>query len=346
MVTIKDVAKEAGVSIGSVSNVINNAPNITQETREKVLAAMEKLGYKPKTTIKPVKRQSMHCIGLIVPGINNPYYSELARGAEDVALKNQYGILQGNSDRFKEKEAQYIDLLLQKKVDGIIMAEPQMSPTDIVRLSTRCPLVLLDVSMNLIGDFDIINIDDASGTRSGMELLYAYGHRRIAFISGILASEASRVRMETYTDFMESHGLGGQDDLLKHGTFSWPSGYATADELFRTVDPPSAVFAANDLMAIGAMKAAQERQMRIPHDVSIIGYDGIDTTQLMTPRLTSVRRPQYESGTLAVELLLRRVQAMDAGEKCPPQLVTLTPELLLRESVGYKAPDKRTPVYR
>ena len=335
MITIKDVAREAGVSIGSVSNVLNKTSYVSSDMQESVMNAVEKLGYVPRTKAKRDKRLSTNCIGLIIPDINNPFYPEMARGVEDLAVKNGYSLLLGNSDRNRDKESKYIEVLLKKKVDGIVIVKPQLSPKEIARLSAKCPLILVDNAMNVDGNCDIINVDDIGGITAGMKLLYGYGHRRIAFISGLLESESSRMRLRAYEEFMESHGIAHHDELVKNGTYSWHSGYTCAVELFRTVSPPTAIFAANDLMAIGAMKAANERKISIPNEVSIIGYDGIEMAQLVTPRLTTIRQPKYETGSLAMELLLKRIQNTNVGYIAAPKITTLRTEVLHWESVGY-----------
>lgn len=339
MVTIKDVAREAGVSLGTVSNVLNGLPSVSLQNREKVMNAVDKLHYQPLTHAP--KALSTNSVGLIIPDINNPYYPELARGAEDAAMKNGCTVLLCNNDRNTDKERKYVDILLDKGVEGIIMVKPRMTPEEIARLGGKCAFVLVDNGKDAGGPYDIINVDEIDGMTAAMSLLYDYGHRRIAFISGLLESESSRMRLKAYSDFLNARELCVESELIKTGAYNWYSGYACATELLRAVEPPTAIFAANDLMAIGAMRAARERRMRIPHDVSIMGIDDIEMAQLTTPQLTTVRQPKYEIGAAAVDLLVKRIRAKAERRAYPAQLITLKAEIMLRESVGYANPNTK-----
>lgn len=338
MATMKDVAREANVSLGTVSNVMNNRASVSEENRIKVMNAVHKLKFRPNIAARTLKTNSSKSIGLVIPNINNPFYPELARGVEDTARKSGYSVLLCNNDRNIDKEREYINILMEKNIDGIILVKPKISLDEINEIENQCSTVLVDVDFAINSTFDAINVDDFNGMINGMNLLYEYGHRRIAFISGLLESKSSRTRRDTYLKFLYDKGIPVQEELIKNGSFDWYSGYTCTVELLRNINPPTAIFAANDLMAIGAMKAIHERRLKIPFDISVLGYDDIDMATLCTPQLTTVRQPKYEIGILSVETLLERIKSKDdANERIGKQIILKT-EIILRESIGYVNP--------
>ena len=335
MATIEEVAKEAGVSRGTVSNVLNNFPSVSEENREKVIKAINKLKYTPNRAARMLKTKISKSIGLVLPDISNPFYSELARGVEDTGRKAGYSVFLCNSDRDIAKEQEYIRILIEKNVDGIILVKPGIAEEEIDEINRDCRVVLVDTDEALSHRYDVINADDYDGVSEVMNLLYDYGHERIALIYGQLESNSSRRRLAAYKDFFARKGVTVDNDLIKQGSYDWYSGYSCTVELLRMANPPTAVFAANDLMAIGAVKAIRERRMNIPLDISVVGYDDIDLAALYSPQLTTVRQPKYEMGTMSMEALLRRLGAggkSDAGEG---SIVTLKTNVILRETVGY-----------
>ena len=335
MPTMKDVAREANVSLGTVSNVLNQRPSVSEANREKVMRAVEKLQFRPNTAARTLKTKSSRSIGLIIPDINNPFYPELARGVEDTAKKYGHSILLCNNDRNKEKEREYIDILIEKNVDGIILVKPRIGIAQLQKIREICPVVAVDADYVPEGQFDIINVDDDNGMRLAMELLYEYGHRRIAFISGLLESVSSRSRRQAYIDFLTEKSIPVRPEYIAMGAYNWYSGYTCTVELLRLLTPPTAIFAANDLMAIGAMKAIHERRQKIPLDISVMGYDDIDMASLCTPQLTTIWQPKYEIGVLSVNMLLNHRRS----EEIESKQVTLKTEVRLRESVGYANPN-------
>ena len=340
MTTIEEVAKEAGVSRGTVSNVLNNYPSVSEENREKVLKAINKLKYTPNRAARMLKTKISKSIGLVIPNISNPFYPELARGVEDAGRKAGYSVFLCNSDRDIAKEREYMRILIEKNVDGIILVKPGITAEEIDEVGRECRIVLVDTDEELSQRYDVINVDDYGGVSEVMNLLYDYGHERIAFIYGQLQSNSSRRRLAAYKDFFARKNVTADSDLIKEGSYDWYSGYSRTVELLRKVDPPTAVFAANDLMAIGAVKAIRERRMNIPLDISVVGYDDIDLAALYSPQLTTVRQPKYEMGVMSIEALLRRLGPdgkSDAGEG---SIATLKTNVVLRETVGYARRDR------
>lgn len=331
---MRDVAREAQVSLGTVSNVLNNVSTVTEENRKKVLEAIKGLKYRPNTAARVLKTNISKSIGLVIPDITNPYYPDLARGVEDIARKHGYTIFLCNDDRNSLKEKNYIDALISKNVDGIILVKPKQSCEEIEDIQKRCNVVLVDADDVTGYKCNLINVDDYSGAMQAMNLLYEYGHRKIAFVSGQLESMSSIRRQEAYINFLKSKNIEIDESFIKKGQYDWHSGYKSAIELFGQKNRPTAIFAANDLMAIGAMKAAREKGVSVPGDMSIIGYDDIDMASLCTPQLTTVKQPKYETGMISMEMLIASLEPSTSEKAKDRQVVTLRTEVIVRDSVA------------
>jgi len=332
MPNMKDVAKAAGVSVGTVSNVLSGRAAVSIAKQEKVKIAIQKLGFRPNGAARTLRTNASKNIGLIIPDIENPYYPELARGVEDAAEKAEYSVLLCNGDRSRNKERRYVDFLLEKGVDGIIIVKPRLSIDELRALSELTALVLVDAEDDsATGSFDIVNVEDYAGVWVGMELLYELGHRRIAYIAGLPESISGSERKRAYIDFVARYGLDTDAGLRREGNFSWHSGFAEAYELLSSLRPPTAIVAANDLMALGALKAINERGLSIPQDVSLIGFDDIAMAELSYPALTTIRQPKYEIGSMSVKMLFERMQNREDNSF---RKVMLKTELILRKSAG------------
>ncbi|HEY5585823.1 MAG TPA: LacI family DNA-binding transcriptional regulator [Ruminiclostridium sp.] len=334
MGTMKDIAKEAGVSLGTVSNVLNGVQTVSEENRKKVLDTVKRHNYRPNSAARTLKTKISKSLGLIIPDITNPYYPELARGAEDAAKRCGYSVFLCNNDRNVEKEREYVNVLIEKNIDGIILVKPKLSCEEILEIQGKCHVVLVDMNDEVVPGCDIINVDDYAGTIKAMTVLHEFGHKRIAFISGMMESKSSKCRQEAYITFLKDHDISVNETYIKRGSYDWYSGYKCTVELLKSTKLPTAIFASNDLMAIGAMKAVRERQMDIPYDISVIGYDDIDIASLCTPQLTTIRQPKYEIGVLGVETLIKRINAGVKNENYETKTVTLDTQMIIRETVG------------
>lgn len=331
MPTMKDVAREAGVSLGTVSNVLNNKDTVLAENRRKVMEAVERLGFRSNMTARTLKTKSSSDIGLIIPNINNPFYPELARGVEDAANESGFTVLLCNDDRDAGKERSYINSLTMKNVCGIILLKPQITLAEVDEISRRMAVILVDVGTPLGSAYNVVNVDDRSGVTKGLKLLYEHGHRNIAFIKGLNDSLSSQDRVGAYTDFLKAKGLPVRKEYIYQGNYNWNGGYEAARHLLALPKPPTAIMAANDLMAIGSMKAAQNMGFDVPGDVSVIGFDNLDLTNLCSPQLTTINQPKYEMGTKSVELLMR---CLSNGNGAKGEKVILKTEVVKRESVA------------
>lgn len=327
--TIQDVADRAGVSISTVSRVVNDAGYpMRAETRQRVLEAVEALGFRPSPIARSLVGKPTRTIGLIVPDISNPYYPLLSRGVEDVASEQGYTVIFCDTDRSAAKVRRYMEVLREKQTDGFIFAgggleedgEPLLTEKDGGRVV-------------LIGRhrwrFPSVQVDNIAAAYGATEHLIQLGHDRIAFISGPRNLTSARDRLVGYRKAMKE--LGGKDDesLVVEGDFRSESGYEAAASLLRRGSRPTAIFAANDRMAIAAMAAASDMGMRVPENVAVVGFDDTPNARYVRPALTTVALPSYEIGASAARLLLRLL----AGEVVE-ETACLPTRLVVRQSCG------------
>lgn len=336
MINITDVAREAGVSIATVSRVVNNNNYpVRAETRAHVLEAVERLGFRPNDLARGLMQKSTRTVGLLVPDLANPYYPEIARGVEDAASAQLYALVFCNTDRRADKTEYYVNTLLQKRMDGIIIAG---GGTDFTEASTAfaeygAPVVF--IGRHQEGGHSV-QISNAAAARDATGHLTLLGHQAIAFLAGPLALTSVQDRLEGYRAGLQDAGLGFDERLLREGDFGERSGYESAQSLLAQHPRPTAIFAANDLMAIGAMAAVRDAGLAVPGDVSVVGFDGIALGSYVRPALSTVAIPTYELGTAAMRMLLElleRKQHPELGlEPEEVRTVWLPTELMVRES--------------
>ena len=336
MSTIKDVAKAAGVSIGTVSNVLNSPEIVTPEKRMRVQEAISRLSYQPNLVARTLKTRISKSIGLIIPDIKNPYYPAVARGVEDAAQRAGFTVFLCNNDRNVEKEREYIEALCKKEVDGLILVKPQVTPEELQRLSQQHSIVLVDADVHLAPEVqcNFVNVDDKGNVAKALEILYEQGHRRIALISGLLESSGSKITHDVYLEFLRKRKIPVNPSYIIRGNYEWTGGLAAARELLSLESPPTAIFAANDLMAIGAIRAAREAGLRVPEDISVFGYDDIDMAQFCDPPLSTIHLPKYELGTASVDLLVEEFRLAASGQEPASRRLLLDTRIILRESTG------------
>lgn len=298
--TIKDVAREAEVSTMTVSRVINKKEYIAPVTREKVLAAIEKLNYQLNTVARSLVAKKTDFIGLLVPDIGNPFFADLVKGAEGLARKRGYSLILGDTEGKIENEETYIDAMQGRMCDGIIMVAPRIDESRILKLNEILPLVLVDRYINSDAVMQIW-IDNTKGAFKAVEHLIELGHRRIGFISGPLNVQNSFRREKGYRDALSQYGIDFDLSLELIGDFYFETGYRLLDHFIDMDNPPTAIFASNDLMALGLIKKAKERGLDIPADLSVVGFDDIFLASMIDPPLTTVRHPTIEMGIEAIE---------------------------------------------
>jgi LacI family transcriptional regulator len=326
--TMRDVAEHAGVSVTTVSHVINDTRHVSEELRTRVEEAMRELAYQPNALARSLRRNESCTIGMILPDGTNPYFAEIARSIEDKSFSEDYSVIICNSDGDLSKELNYINVLMEKRVDGIIFVAAGMSAAHIRMLQEkRMPVVVVDRDSPGVM-VDSVQIDNAAGGQLATDHLVELGHERIACIAGPSYVTPSGERVDGYRRALHEAGLSADADDVLLGNFNAESGYQAATQLLSRSDPPTAIFACNDLMAIGAISAARAMGFRMPRDISIVGFDDIQLAHYSNPPLTTVRQPKYEMGRLATNLLLERIQDPDMQ----PRARVLDTQLVVRAS--------------
>jgi LacI family transcriptional regulator len=330
LATMRHVAECAGVSVTTVSHVINHTRPVSEELREKVLAAMDELGYQPNRLARSLRRGETHTIGMIVPDNVNPFFAEIARGIEDAGSGEGYSVILCNSDGNLEKELFYHNVLTAKQVDGILFVAVGAS-TEVIRSlqKRRMPLVVIDREVPDVA-VDSVLIDNAEGGRQATRHLLDLGHRRIGCITGPSDLTPSAARVTGYRQALHEAGIAADEALVVRGDFMYESGHRAAHRLLAMDDPPTALFACNDLMAIGAISAAVSAGWQVPADLSVVGFDDVRLASFANPPLTTIAQPKYEIGVLAVTMLLERMQDYDM----PPRRRQLDTHLVVRRSTA------------
>jgi DNA-binding LacI/PurR family transcriptional regulator len=328
--TIYDVAKEAGVSIATVSKVINGKGKISGETRDAVLAIMDRLDYQPSVIASALTGKKTFTLGLLVPDISNPFFAEIARAIEDQGQHYGYSVVMCSTDNKDEKVERYINLLLQKSVDGIIIATG-IDKKDILEqlLSKRIPVVLLAREMPLVAVNTVV-VDDYVGGSLAANHLLELGHRRLAVLSESAKVISSRERVRGFRQTMESEQIPFREDWLKFCDYKVEDGKQKALQLLQseTGDRPTAIFACNDMLAVGALQAAKEAGVKVPDELSIVSFDNTILSTVTDPPLTTIAQPMEHMGKLVVDLIVEELK----GESSVKHRTVLRPELLIRES--------------
>ncbi|WP_407313328.1 LacI family DNA-binding transcriptional regulator [Desulfosporosinus sp. SB140] len=308
MATIRDVARLAGVSVATVSRVINQKDLVNPETAGQVLKAIEQLQYVPNAVARGLAGKRMGIIALILPDILNPFFPALARGVEDVAHKQGLTVILGNSDDLGLKESSYIKVLKKKYVDGFIFASNTIREEDVIALRREgIPIVLLDRGLTTTA-CPIIRSNNREGAKLAVQHLLDQGCQRIAHIYGPQEFITARERLLGYEDIIgESQGFS--PSLMVPGHFDIESGRKGVAQLLARHPDIDGIFAGNDLMAVGALKALHERGIRVPEQVKVCGFDGIGLTEITEPELTTVAQPIYEMGGLATRILLDEIES-------------------------------------
>lgn len=332
MPTIRDVAKYAGVSFGTVSNVLNGVSTVTEENRIKVENAIAQLGYRRNQAAFQLRSNRSNSIGLVIPDITNPFYPEVARGVDDMARSSRFNMFLCNKDRSDQKENDAVEALLEKNVDGIVLVKPRMTPERINDINILCPLVLVDADPANV-TCDVVNVDDYSGMATAVEKCVALGHVKIAFISGLKDSYSSQRRLNAFRETMQKYGLPIPDGYIGEGDFTADSGKRIFRQFMNLQAPPTVVMAANDMMALGCISAAHEMGVNVPEDVSIVGYDDIQSAQLSTPRLTTILHPKYELGQTAMKVLRQRIEARRNDIALDQTILNLSTSMTVRETL-------------
>ncbi len=330
-VTLKDIAKIAEVSTATVSKVINGKDHdIGEATIKRVQGIAQELNYRPNSLARSMKTKVTRTIGLIIPDVRNPFFTDLARGAEDSAHERGYSMLFCNSDDDLEKEMSYIDTLVEKQVDGIALAAAtKRDKKKEEKFKVPLPIVTLDRDVFFQGVKGHIHTDNEKGAFDAVSYLISLGHHRILFLSGRLDINIAIQRMKGYRRALMEAGIEFDEKLLVDGPFTFEFGYDAIHSA--PLDPTvTAIFCGNDLIAFGAIKALKELNIRVPKDISIMGFDDIYLASINTPGLTTVRQPSYQMGYLTVQRLIDFIEGIEHADST----LDIKLELVLRESTA------------
>jgi LacI family transcriptional regulator len=303
MTTIKDVALEAKVSVATVSRVLNNSGYVSEDTRKRVLKAITKLDYKPNEVARILFKKQSRTVALIVPDIKNPFFPEIARAIEDVLSNKKYTLILCNSDEQEEKEKMYLDLMKQKYVDGIIIVTSTLTPKHIVK--NGIPMVALDRPID--DTIPSVSVDNYEGAKQAVRHLKSIGCKKIAHIRGPRNVINADERFRGYLDEVRKEPWF-KEDYIVDGNFNIIQTVEVTKKLLRKHPDIDGIFAGNDYMAVGVMKAAAQMGIKIPEELSVIGFDGIELCQLTNPEITTMSQPIYDLGSQAAKLLLDMIE--------------------------------------
>jgi LacI family fructose operon transcriptional repressor len=326
MASIKDVAAAAGVSTATVSRVLANSAHVRREVRERVLAAVTELGYRPNLVARSLRSQQSNSLGLIVSDIRNPYFTSVSRAVEDTAYAQGFSVLLCNTDEDAEKEAIYLRLMRDTNVAGVIVSPTQQTIATFSRLGLDRPTVVVDRAIPN-ADVDAVLLDNVDAAYRLTAHLIERGYRRIAALFGATSS-TGRERRHGYELALRDHGLPLGTELARYVQPRTEAGYAGARDLLRAEPRPDAILTSNSLLGAGALQAIREDSLVIPDDVALVTFDDAEWTQLVEPPVTLIAQPTYEIGRTAAELVLARL----AHPERPARQVILKGQLLVRAS--------------
>lgn len=328
MPTIREVAVLAGVSSTTVSHVINNTRFVSAEVRMRVKSAMDDLGYRPNALARSLRRGETHTIGLLLPDSANPFFAEIGRVIEAAAFDQGYNVIFCSTEGNLEKENLYVDVLIKKQVDGIIfVASGDQAGSLEPALHNGSPVVVVDRDLGEIAADEVLTDNLQGGILATRHLIEA-GHRRIACLAGPSNVTPSAQRITGYMEALSMAGLSFDPALLLRGDFHAESGYELACELFNQPDPPTAIFACNDMMAVGVLRAALESGLSVGENLAVVGFDDIELASYTQPPLTTVAQPKVEIGRLAIQMLIERINDSSLAAR----RVILPTRLVLRQS--------------
>lgn len=336
MATIKDVALRAGVSVTTVSHVVNDTRHVSAKGRERVEQAIRELGYVPNAMARSLKSNTTSTLGMLIPNSSNPYFAEIVRIVEDRCFGAGYTLVLCNTDDEPRRQSVYLQVLAERRIDGLIVVSTGAGDDDslVTQLhGLRIPTVLVDREISDPA-CDLVETAHMQGGLLAVRHLLSLGHKRIACIGGPVGVMPSEQRIEGWRMALAEAGAPPHADaLLWRGGFTSQGGYEAMHAILRTEQAPSAVFVCNDLMAIGALRAAHESGVHVPDDLSIVGFDDIELSAYTSPPLTTVAQPKERIGALAVDMLLERV----GGKRRDARKVVLQPELRVRASTARHA---------
>ena len=326
--TIHDVAQEAGVSLMTVSRVVNGKDGVSQLTRENVTKVIKKLNYRPSSIARGLATRRTRALGLVVPDIANPFFASLVRNAEEEAYAKDYSVFLGNTNEDPQRELAVLRSLEDKHVDGLILCSSRLDDEALFEILARFPTTVLVFRERIGADVGAFTVDDVYGGQAAVDHLLKSNHRNIGLISGPPISLSAFGRFKGYETALQTADIPINDSWIRHCHPVIEGGQEAAYDLLKSNPEITALFCHNDLVAVGAMQACSELGLRVPDDIAIIGYDDIRLAALVSPALTTLRVPRAEIGTKIMQMLLEQVEV----EAVEPKEIHLKPELIVRSS--------------
>jgi LacI family transcriptional regulator len=342
-VTLRDVAAKAGVSAITVSRALNNTGYVSPDTRRRIYDAATALNYVPNDLASSLRSKRTQLLALLVTDVTNPFWTTVARGVEDAAMDAGYGVILCNTDEDPAKEARYLDLLLRRRIDGLIIG-PTSESTEILQAleGRRVPFVLIDRLVSGICA-DIVRGDSRNGAYQLTMHLLQTGYRRIGMVSGPLTVSTSEDRVAGYVDALREMGIPSDPALVRCGGYRESWGYQATLDLLSLDSPPDALFAANNFIALGVLRALRSLELSVPEDIALVCFDDFPHVTASTPFLTTMMQPAGEIGSVAIRLLLDRLANPDLDQR----EVVLPTQLLVHASCGCNPRgDKRDSISR
>lgn len=334
MLTLKDVAKKAGVSVPTVSRVINNCRHVKKTTRTKTLKAIEELSYEPNKIARNLRLGRTNSVGFLVPHISTSFFGEVVVGMQKVFLKRGYHLILCVTSGRDDIETESLKLLVSQRVDGIIMNPIGNIGEAVKKIFSHCriPLLVIDNKVKNVNT-DAILHDDIKGTQKLTSHLIRHGHEKIAFIGGSLYETSGKRRLEGYKKALIENSLPIVEDLIRIGNWTRSSGFQLTKKLLKMSERPTGIVAANVFMALGVILALQEEGLKIPRDIALVSFDDSDFLLTLESPLTTLRNVDVKMGEIAARLLLKRVKNPNKREK---EVICLPTDLIIRDSCGCK----------
>ncbi|QDP40894.1 catabolite control protein A [Radiobacillus deserti] len=327
-VTIYDVAREANVSMATVSRVVNGNPNVKPATRKKVLNTIQQLGYRPNAVARGLASKKTTTVGAIIPDISSIFFSELARGIEDIATMYKYNIILSNSDQNKEKELHLINTMLEKQVDGIVYMGGVISEDHINQFQTASVPVVLAATVDQTETIPSVNIDYEEAAYEATNLLIDHGHQHPAFVTATEETEMNNQKYAGYLRAIKENNNEVKEERIIKGDYSYDSGIEAIEQLIALENRPTAVFVASDEMALGVIHGAQDRGLDIPNDLEVFGFDNTRLATMVRPTLSTIVQPMYDIGAVAMRLLTKYMNK----EEVTDQSIILPHRMIERNS--------------
>lgn len=327
-VTIYDVAREANVSMATVSRVVNGNPNVKPSTRKKVLEAIERLGYRPNAVARGLASKKTTTVGVIIPDISSIFFAELARGIEDIATMYKYNIILSNSDQNKEKELHLLNTMLAKQVDGILFMGGNITEEHVNEFQKSDVPIVLAATIEENHLIPSVNIDYEQAAFEAVIHLLEKGHTRVAYITGPANDPINTKKLAGYRRALEAYGIAYDEALIVEGDYSYDSGIEAYEKIAELEEKPTAVFAGTDEMALGIIHGAQDHGVHVPEQLEVIGFDNTRLATMVRPRLTTVVQPMYDIGAVAMRLLTKYMNK----ERVENHIVVLPHRIEYRES--------------